>query len=188
MPAGPPIVGDFVVLEPARGEEPVGGEKLSLITLLRLLDGSPLLHPATERSTRLDGEAVERDVIRPEVEQPAHVSLEVATECPGSAKIRSSERFSMPASRAVATARPMAPASWVRCIQASTFSSKLCDPSESRLMPAARHARALSGVRSSGLASTVICAPAAAGKCRSTRASALARPSPPSREGVPPPK
>src|SRR5258705_5137073 len=80
MPAGPPIVGDFVVLEPARGEEPVGGEELSLITLLRLLDGLPSLHPATERSTSLDGEAVERDVIGREVGQRAHVSLEVATE------------------------------------------------------------------------------------------------------------
>ncbi len=61
----------------------------------------------------------------------------------------------MPAVRSARTASAVRAASCERCIQLSTRSSNDCAPSETRLMPAARQARAASSVTSSGFASSV---------------------------------
>ena len=59
--------------------------------------------------------------------------------------------LSIPAARPRRPHLAIADASCVRCIHASTPSSNDCAPSDSRLTPASRHARAASAVTSSGI-------------------------------------
>jgi hypothetical protein len=102
--------------------------------------------------------------------------------------MRSSEISSTPPSRRIFTAADACPAVWVRCIQARTSGEKDCTPSETRPMPAARHADAASGVTSSGFASSVTSAVGESRRSARKPAISEAMAEGSSRDGVPPPK
>jgi hypothetical protein len=94
----------------------------------------------------------------------------------------------MPEARRSATARSTCSAEWPRRIHARAAGSNVWLPIEARVTPAARHARAASGVTSSGLTSSVTSAASSHANQRESVSAARATPAPPRREGVPPPK
>ncbi len=89
----------------------------------------------------------------------ASVRSNSAFEYSGSASIMSPQISGNPASRAQASACVAPAAVWVRPNRCSCASSALCTPKLMRVTPACRKPTSVSGVTTSGLASSVISAP-----------------------------